>query len=273
MPRDRKDRTIPILTAIILSIVILYALVVVVPNLNRRLDFAHHAKAQAEINSIETALTAMLADASCRDFQSFLDMEEFARVRDEEMELTGADEFAASVQIYSTLMPILLNHGNDAGDVLDASVETRHLRSLVPDDILRRLGSRYMDSAPVQDPWDSTYRYYFGSWPSGLGPIPLRVYMDTSPDSESDELTVSGENDRTGFPPPSTKPYYIWSPGKNRRSDQAIFDPSGEYPAPASQHYRPDAEPEYLGGGDDINNWDKNESFMTFYRFWTPPAE
>lgn len=48
-------------------------------------------------------------------------------------------------------------------------------------------------------------------------------------------------------------------------SDQPRYDPTHAYAPPARQHYREDAPDEYLGGGDDINNWDRDQTFMRFY--------
>lgn len=58
---------------------------------------------------------------------------------------------------------------------------------------------------------------------------------------------------------------YIWSLGANGVSDQPRYDPTHVYAPPARQHYRSDAPDEYLGGGDDVNNWDRNQTFMSFY--------
>ncbi len=59
---------------------------------------------------------------------------------------------------------------------------------------------------------------------------------------------------------------YIWSLGKNKVSDQPRYDPTHMYAPPARSHYREGAPDEYLGGGDDINNWDRDYTFMWFYK-------
>jgi hypothetical protein len=92
--------------------------------------------------------------------------------------------------------------------------------------------------------------------------------VDSLVDSDADALTVTvaGESSSTRSYPAT--PYHeanIWSLGANGVSDQPRYDPTHQYAPPARQYYRSDAPDEYLGGGDDINNWDKNQTFMRFY--------
>lgn len=228
-------------------------------------------RAEAEISSMETALTAVLADAGFRDFRSLCDKAELERIREAEMARTGDDAFTVSVRIFSEITPILLKHGKETREVLESSEDTAYLRDLIPDYQLRLLGEGYMDYVSFIDPWGTPYQFYFGHWPSDLGPIPLRTYVDGSPGAKTDKLTVANPAGASlpaqiGFPPPPDIPYYIWSFGRNRQSDQAVFDASGKYAGPPSKHYRPNATPAYRGGGDDVTNWDKHRSYDHFYQ-------
>jgi hypothetical protein len=49
--------------------------------------------------------------------------------------------------------------------------------------------------------------------------------------------------------------FYVWSLGANLQSDQELWAISGA-PKPTNT---------YRGGGDDINNWDKNSGWQGFY--------
>ncbi len=240
------------------------------PRVERFYVLARMTKAEAEINSIEIALTAVLADAGERDFRNFFNDEAFKRECEIEMQRSGTDAIAASIQIYTTILPVLLQYGNVVSDMLGASRDTEHLQYVIRPGIPGRLGDSYMDEIDL-DPWGTPYHVFFGPWDTSLGINILRVYVDDSPEAIADALTVTPPKygnvpAQVGFQPKRDKPFYIWSLGQNRQSDQAIFDPTGEYAPPGSQHYRPNVPPEFLGGGDDINNWDKIRSYSKRYR-------
>jgi hypothetical protein len=227
------------------------------------------SNAEATINSLEVALTAILADSGYRDLRSLIDDQAFQRALQQEMERSGADEFTATVAIHSALASALMEHGKEADKVLASAAETSHLASVLRSDALSQLGKHYMMPNFVVDPWGTPYRFFFGPWDNEMGIMPLRVYQ--SANMPKDELTVSIDPSNPvpqlrGFPPESSKPFYIWSLGKNRKSDQAVFDPTGEYKSPASKHYRSDAPSSYWGGGDDITSWDPARSHDVFYR-------
>ena len=112
-----------------------------------------------------------------------------------------------------------------------------------------------------------------------MGPIVFRTF-DVQPmttegmaEERGDNLLVlnsfdmDDENVRVmhGWPAEKLSSVYIWSFGENGRSGQAIYDPTHVYALPAGQHYDQDQEPEYQGGGDDINNWDGNQTYMRWY--------
>ena len=90
------------------------------------------------------------------------------------------------------------------------------------------------------------------------------------------DIETGDELDLIGIPARNQMETFIWSYGANLRSGQAIFktppanynpnvDPSQYAAMPGSPNYDADQEPELKGGGDDINNWDKDQTFMRFY--------
>jgi hypothetical protein len=144
------------------------------------------------------------------------------------------------------------------------------------------------------DYWGAPCRFFVGPWPEEYGPVVFRCYarkypsanvFATSPkpkdnSAPADELTVVLKGQERGVPADglrekepedwtSSESYirdvYIWSYGANGVSDQPRYDPSQTYDPPSRQYYRKDASDAYLGGGDDINNWDSLLSFGVFY--------
>jgi hypothetical protein len=227
-------------------------------------------KAQAEMNGMEIAMTAVLSDAGERDFSGLLNAEEFDRAVEAEMAKSGIGVFRAKTRVYSALAYALMKHGRTAEEALASSSDWSNLAVVLRWELRRYLGNSYMDEFDPDDPWGDPYQFYFGPWDKDDGICPLRIYWDDSPEAKVDRLTVTiegtdGAQWQVGYEPPLTKVTYIWSFGENGESDQARFDSTGNYEPPASSHYRPDASPEFYGGGDDINNWDKNNSYTHFY--------
>ena len=172
----------------------------------------------------------------------------------------GLNEFEASVRIYSTVMPALLERGKNAASVLTAP----DVEGVLDREVVARLGSSYMELR--EDPWGQPYQFFFGPWPKEWGPPVFRVYGDPEKNHVADSLTVTrADGTRVGFPADATLPIYVWSLGANGVSDQARFDPSGAYAGAPRDHYRADAADNELGGGDDINTWDSETSWEQFY--------
>ncbi len=174
--------------------------------------------------------------------------------------------------------------------------------SILNADVIQRLGASYLPDIGF-DPWgENLYQVFPGPWaltlpafeansvsqlsgpelslgrsPNGqvTYPIPFRTYIVTQ--SERDQLPgnrqasmqpdiytlsiydpVLGSDISVGYPASREKDVYIWSYGANLISGQA------NYKAETDQEYRAQEE-EYWGGGDDINNWDNNRTWMRFY--------
>jgi len=228
---------------------------IAVPNVTQFLSRARMTKAEAEINSIETALTAILADAGRRDFsgRSFF------------LTFPATANIEAAAEIYTEAFYLIMKVGNDAGGTdfdFPAGVT-------IHDDIRRSLGNTYMDELG-NDPWGNRYLIYPGPWRSVQGDIEFRrvaTEIDAVGERDDDSEVFYEDPDTadiitTGFPAPQTKPFYVWSSGANLTSNQLS---SVEYQnlitTPNSI-----AEPNFVGGGDDINNWDNLKSYAVFYR-------
>ena len=272
MPSEPEDRTGCIIVKICILIFCVFCLAVSISGSLALRSRAAMTKAEAEISSLETALTAALADSGLRDFRGLFDEQAFDRAMDIELRRVGADEISARIAIHSAVVLALLKHGNNAPEALTASEDTKHLANVIPYDVLRRFGNSYASDLLI-DPWGNPYRFFLGPWRDEFGTIVFRTRHDISPEAKTDRLTATLPNSgnlpiQVGFPSSPTKVFYIWSLGQNEKSDQAIFDPTGEYAAPASKHYRRDTPSEFMGGGDDINNWDDWDNGRSYERLY-----
>jgi hypothetical protein len=220
------------------------------------------------IEKIEIALERLRADSRCDDMRKLFDANVFARRCEELAVRSNLNAFEASTKIYTVTATALLRHGSHAAEALSASDQTKDLAEVLNKDALVLLSEKYLDVK--SDLWGTPFHFFVGPWPEHWGPIVFRTYQDEGEGATPDVLTVDWSRDggtvrRLGFPPSLSAVVYVWSYGSNRISDQACFDPSGKYEPPSSRHYRPGASVDYMGGGDDINNWDKSESSYVLY--------
>ena len=226
-------------------------------NLSRLLMSGRSSRAEAETKHIDFVLTKLLTDVNRQDARGLFIATEFDKECRAYMESANLDAFVASTRIYTVCLTALLHNGKNSLEMTAGSDNAQRWLKTIDPSIYRRLGDTYMDLGT--DPWGNPYYMFAGPWPAGWGPKVLRTYSDSNPAAKTDLLTVY-TNDanvpQVGYVPQSFLPHFIWSVGPNGLSDQAILDPSGKYAPPARQHYRSDAEPHELGGGDDINNWD-----------------
>lgn len=249
---------------LIVVLVVLFIVVYVLP-IPREHPRSDSVNALSDVKNAETAFTGMLSDAQVGSFSDFFEPEAFATVHSRVMEAHSLDAFEAAVRMYSNAFYGLLQDGKN---VNLGGADTDGMHDVLRMDVVQKLGTNYMEID--DDPWGNTYRIFAGPWPSTLGPPVLRIRSlvdkDASHEHEPDALTGAlGNGEKQGYPAPNDLPIYIWSLGQNGLPDHAIFDPSGAYPAPPQRHYRADAEPEYIGGGDDINNWDTGQSWIELY--------
>lgn len=247
---------------------------------------------------------ALCDEVGIRFMHEVYDPEQFGEVSEWYSANASVDRFAASVEIYSRSLPALLKFGKDTPSVFRGSndeLDVRIARVFDPE-ILARMnatdqivseGRGAFDFDLVcLDYWGMRYRFFAGPWPEEFGPVLFRCYSrkrgyvgpnyfgPTENSSTADRLTVSVDGEERGIPADGLSKFepigwfsqesyirdvYIWSYGANGVCDQPIFDPSYLYADPTREHYRHGTPDAYLGGGDDVNNWDELLSFGAFY--------
>lgn len=231
-------------------------------------------RAVSEIKNVETALAGMLSDTGESNLSAFFEREAFESARDDLMREEDLNVFDASVRIYTTGLHALIRQGRAV--LSDPSLN--HLHSLYNVEALPRLGTSYIDIG--DDPWGSPYQFFIGPWPEEWGPSVFRIRRVNSnlgpevnppretPEADALTVTIAGEDEESysvGYPATPDSVIYMWSLGWNGVSDQARFDVTGQYAPPARGHYRPDARDLELGGGDDINSWDRGSTWKDLY--------
>ena len=227
------------------------------------------AEAMREINNIKLSITYMLSDAGTTNLRDFFDDTAFGEAVARLGRERAMAPFEASLEIYTHCTYVLLRGGRNA-------LEPGRLNdypSVLKPAMVKRLGNTYFPELAL-DPWGELYRIFPGPWPEDMGPVVFRNYFPPTPGDMKkvpDALLMSGFDLETGdpltfgVPAPSNQEVYIWSFGANLISGQPIYDASHAYAPPAQQHYEGGQEPELMGGGDDINNWDRDQTFMRFY--------
>lgn len=242
---------------------------IVIPNVPKYINKARAVRAYSEVKSIDLALTKMLTDAGRSDFKSgFFDDSTWPVPSG-----TGQDAVREQAEVYTTVFYILLRKGKyaDADPGWPAGVR-------INEEVRLKLGSDYMPLG--NDPWGDLYQFYAGPFtPPTPGDTyyvqsnrvltPFRIFQVTSTvpgGIVADALTVqdvvdpdddAGTQMDLGYPAPRKATQFVWSLGKNRASNQEF---NQGYAGPAG-----DVELDFIGGGDDINNWDGEQSWLTFY--------
>lgn len=234
---------------------------IVIPNVPKYINKARATRAYAEVKGIDLALTKMLTDAGRSDFQSgFFDA-------------WPAETLTAALDTYRTTFYLLLRKGKYAptdpgwnGNVV------------LNEEVQRRLGDSYMDLG--KDPWGNLYNIVPGpfNYPEFINPgdpprVQFRIYQvdlsvpgnanyDSSWNPGGIRSVVDPDNPaggqfEVGFPASRKQVAYVWSDGKNRRSNQQFDQGYAGDPAEVGL--------DFIGGGDDINNWDGDATWQGFY--------
>lgn len=257
----RRDDGFTLVELLVVIAIIAILAGIVIPNVPKYINKARGTRAFAEVKGIDLALTKMLTDANRNDFRSGF----FAS-----WPAPGADILAAR-DVYTQAFYVLLRKGKGAES--DSYFQSQGI-TLNPE-VRRNLGDSYMDLG--KDPWGNLYNFWAGPWSQqvqsmwdGLnGEIPFRIYsVDlTVPGGPSqneaigvditDRESASGTEFPVGFPASRKQTVYVWSNGANRVSNQWGLGTCG-------LHYD-DFDSDFLGGGDDINNWDNAQSWQGFY--------
>jgi hypothetical protein len=230
-------------------------------------------RAVKEIRRIELAVTKLLSDAGKNNLRDLYDEGAFNTAVADLVREQGMDAFDASVELYTNSTYGLLRKGRDLLDLDEVYVEV----AVLDRDVVQELGTSYMPDLAF-DPWGNLYQFYPGPWPDDMGPVIFRTYLPSLAELKSgrikptDQLLMEGiawqtkEDIIFGWPADAEMNVYIWSYGANLESGQPRYDPTHQYVPPAFQYYDQRAqEPEFFGGGDDINNWDRDQTFMRFY--------
>lgn len=239
-------------------------------------------KALAEIRVIELALTDMLVHADRTNLHDFFNpsgMQAFLGFDPVSNAQMTKEQFELVEQVYTRTLYALLTVGRSTLEreyqADDLNLEFRKILNV---DLVNKIGTSYLADLG-KDPWGELYRIWPGPWPhtEDAPPIPFRFYrsaqnvglretpvridqwvINTNGKQEV-QLPNTGEYEPFGFPAPKNELVYIYSTGADRTSGQAIFGGPLE-----PTNYAPE-DPTQWGGGDDINSWDKDLSWMILY--------
>lgn len=291
MKRNRGFTLVELL--VVLAIISILA-TIVVPNVATYLRKAQATRAVSEITNMETALTKMIGDANRTELGQILNpskvVETLAAVYQNRGLGLGAgppgfegvprtaEQFNIAVDVYTNVFYALLRDGRGLLDGSATDPEFGFAYSdLLDQNAVRRMSIGYLDIG--FDPWDNLYKIYPGPWPSREKPIPFRIFnQGTSGNlpgraSGGDILSVNYVDPDTndtflvGYPAPRSGSVFIWSLGANTISGQVLYDGAGyDIPNRAPEtYYDQTQDPEFIAGGDDINNWDPSRSWERFY--------
>lgn len=237
--------------------------------------------AKSDMVSMKDVLDSMGEAAGGTNLRALYDPAEFEHVASAIATDTGRDLFEVYVDISTRLVGALLGHGGAAHRVLAASDEEsdRRIAGILNVRALSKVRTSRWDVP--RDPWGNAYMCFLGPWPEDLGLILFRCYERSraGPGSENarvrsnlpvniqnaDELTLTVGDVQRGIPAVADLDLYIWSYGANGMSDQPRYIPSHTYAPPPESHYRARSGIEFLGGGDDINNWDLQDTALQLY--------
>ncbi len=288
----KKGFTLVELLAVMAIISILSA--IAIPNIIGYIARGRVTNAIATVAGIELSVTGMLSAAGRSSVNEFFnpcgvraalgspcpdpnDLP-WPAPQDPFWRLTG-DQFNRAQELYTNTMYALLISGRGAlnpnfGESVIAGSSATYA-DVLRHEVVKKLGTSYMPDLGL-DPWGSLYNIYPGPWPRSTAiPILFRTYLDSEADTgvripgqrglKSDGGTKSVFDPDTeltesvGFPAQRAKNIFIWSVGKNLISGQLIYDGDDD-----SYRYI-EQEELFIGGGDDINNWDKTQSWSRHY--------
>lgn len=308
--RDSRGFTLVELLVVIAIIGILAG--IVLPNVGSYINRSNNTAAIGDIQSINTAITAILSDTERSDFKYFLK----SPPTPADVDGGYATEIAQKIYEFenelnerytddTTYPPETLLENGDLQDPVDelTGYYTRFFYELLRQgknaefaedlrpEIRQKLANSYLDLGP--DPWGEQYQFWMG--PMRGQPIQFfrsyrvretvvdvedielddtdidfcpYVYDTDARDAENEKVPGAPPEDWTvstlhndgdeyeptglyGMPAPKDLPVYVYSKGRNLLHDaNAIL-----------QHEEGLEDYPYFGGGDDVNNWDKEQGW------------
>ncbi|MGI6458795.1 MAG: pilus assembly FimT family protein [Candidatus Hydrogenedentales bacterium] len=264
---------------------------IVVPNVANWIGRARMARAIEEVRGADLAMIKMLTDANVQDFRHFFTADS----------LTVYNNLGLEDQVYVSTYTsyLLLRQGRAAISNWHPDMKASGIE--LNGEAVARLGFDYMEGIG-QDPWGKQYKFWFGpwrgatiegvkvspdpatspirfrSWRSNINAVsgenePYEYIFDAQTEAEKEVPGAPKYDDQFGYPAPTRLSVYIFSTGSNQNSDQLFrLDSSAagfDWPI-AFRDFNPGYNPEveddeYLGGGDDINNWDSEAGWAGFY--------
>lgn len=294
---QRSNRGFTLIELLVVMAIIAILAAIVVPNVARWIDRGRMTRAVAEVQSIETALTKLLADtgrASLHDLFNPGAVWTYAGAGGvladpDAWKLMTTEQFQAAQQIYTRTAYALLRDGREALGAVDSALGIPY-GEVLNANAMRNLGTSYLGDLGT-DPWGRLYNIFPGPWQrtGGQSPNIFRIYAVSQseqnlpgaqrgagrPDVLSFSLFDTGE--LVSFPAARDKVAFIYSTGQNIQTGQAIYrtlptglvnapyNPEVHYEGDVPPRYNPGQEQELQGGGDDINNWDPGQSWSRFY--------
>lgn len=288
--KRQKGFTLVELLVVMAIISILAA--IAVPNAIKYIAKGRATRARADISTIEGALVKMLSDSGRGKLEQLFDSNAVnAALGVTPGTMLSAEGYKNAVQLYSNCLYALIREGRGATVVTTPVFDGGpQVQTVLNKNAVAKLGTTYVDLG--FDPWGNLYNIYPGPWPSNnnkLGnAIPFRKYFPESKTSGNGQtLPGRGDSDdaftleaidpdtneslKIGYPAARDRIAFVWSAGENLVSGQGIYgadipvDPDPQ--SNAQNHYDVAANQDLTlcGGGDDINNWDKGESWSRFY--------
>jgi prepilin-type N-terminal cleavage/methylation domain-containing protein len=270
---------------------------IAIPNVVNYIRQGQSTRALADINSIETALTEVLADAQRSNLEQLFDPAGVASFMVSQKGLqnwppVSAQEFAQAAELYTRALTGVLRSGRNvlgSGNTADSFGFT--YPQILVEDVVAKLGTGYIDIG--FDPWGNLYNIYPGPWTARLSEldpgsgqvvsrralIPFRIYTKSDTEQklpgasavQADGLVSDYEDPDSatisvGYPAQGNQIAFIWSNGQNLLSSQVLYSGTGyNLSQPIETFYDQGQGPDFKGGGDDINNWDPANSWGRFY--------